>query len=163
MSNVRITSTVGVLALLASAALLGCSGSASSFKAELKPDTELGKGTGSRVITLQEPIGVDVNDYKFRMKGSDVGPTTIYLVVGQGPHEREYPLDTCTSLDTDEFLPEGLLTPILCDGRRIVLHQEGASYAVHGARNDVTVPISAFQAGAAPEEDNALTGVFPPL
>jgi hypothetical protein len=147
---------------VASLALSGCTEATSLYRAELKPDSEAG-GLGSRVVSMPDAIGLDVNDYKFRIKGSDTGPTTIYLVVGQGSEEREYFLDSCRSMDTDEFLPEGLLTPILCDGRRIVLHEEGGSYVVYGAAHSVTVPASRAQARANTANGEASHPLFPPL
>lgn len=160
MSNLLKVSAVVAVASLA---LPGCTESASRYKAELKPDSEAGGGLGSRVVSMPNASGPDVNDYRFRMKGSDTGPTTIYLVVGQGSNEREYFLDSCRSMDTDEFLPEGLLTPILCDGRRIVLHEEGGSYVVYGAAHSVTVPASRAQAPATASKGEASNPMFPPL
>ena len=148
---------------VASLTLPGCTESASSYRAELKQDSPSPNRVGSRVVSLPDVSGLDVNDYKFRMKGSDTGPTAIYLVVGQGANEREYFLDSCRSMDTDEFLPEGLLTPILCDGRRIVLHEEGGAYVVYGAAHSVTVPASRSQARTTTTNGEASSSMFPPL
>jgi hypothetical protein len=64
----------------------------------------------------------------------------LFFVVADNAAEHEYFVDRCDSVDTDEFLPEGLLTPVLCDGRRIVLVEEDGHYVVRGAGREVTVP-----------------------
>ncbi len=95
------------------------------------------------MLSRRDAVGSDA-EYRFRMIGSETGPTTLFLVLNDPKREKEteYFIDRCTSIDTDEFLPEGLLMPVLCDGRRIVLDAEDGAFVVRGGARQVRVPMS---------------------
>lgn len=93
------------------------------------------------MLSRKEAIGTD-EECRFRMIGSETGPTSLFLVICRGESESEYFVDRCADIDTDEFLPEGLLMPIRCDGRRIVLTAEDGSFVVRGGSRQVNVPMS---------------------
>lgn len=97
---------------------------------------------GQRVrLTRAQAVGTDA-EYRFRLVGGEEGPTSLFLVIGRGASESEYFVDRCDEFDTDEFLPEGLLMPVVCDGRRIVLVEENGQFVVRGGRRTVKVPVS---------------------
>jgi hypothetical protein len=90
-----------------------------------------------------------VPTYGLRLRGEEDDKTSVHVFLRDKGTEREVLVDRCSDADVDTRSPEGLLLPIDCDGRRLVLRDERGKLVMTGTAKPTTI-------GPVPETSTAL-------
>jgi hypothetical protein len=113
--------------------------------AETTPATDLSVLSATSTAAASDPMPT----YGLRLRGEGAGMTSVSVFVRYRDEEREVLADRCTEARVDRSSPEGLLLPIDCDERRLVLQEERGRLVMPQARM-----VKAF--GAKPQTPTAL-------
>ncbi len=90
--------------------------------------------SAARSATLAGAEAAPMPTYGLRLQGEQAGTTSVSVFVRNEGEEREILADRCTKAEVDRASPDGLLLPIDCDGRRLVLRDEKGRLVMPNAR-----------------------------
>lgn len=121
--SLRNVVVVGVPLMLA---LAGCSES-----------VPMAAGPGPSLVAT-EPAA-PLPNYGLRLTGDDGDSTSVHVFLRKGGAERQVLADRCATAEVDWRRPEGLLLPIRCDGRRLVLRDIGGKLIMYGTRQPIVI------------------------
>lgn len=124
----RTACTALIFGAIASTGLSGCT---ETLPGDLSPAAALGDA--------DEASGGDRPDYGLRLVESEAGETTVYVFMREGAGEREVLIDRCAEVAVDKANPEGLLLPVDCDGKRIVVEDEDGRLVVYKGEDALVI------------------------
>lgn len=90
--------------------------------------------------------------YGLRLRSEHAETTAVYVFLRERGTEREVLVARCRDAAVETASPEGLLLPVMCDGRRLVLHREDGRLVMRNGRRtrDIgALPESSTVPGAA--------------
>ncbi len=99
--------------------------------------THVAESGDSPALTSSRPA------YGLRLDGEGSSVTDVSVFTRRGNRERDVLVDRCRHADVDTGSPEGLLLPVNCDGRRLVLVEEDGALVMQGAQNARRIPLPA--------------------
>ncbi len=108
-----------------------------AFSAGCAETTQVADPGDAPSLTTSRPA------YGLRLDSEGYSVTDISVFTRRGDRERDVLVDRCRNADVDTGSSEGLLVPIDCDGRRLVLKEEGGALVMQGAQNGRRIPLPA--------------------